>query len=180
MDPLNPIYNAALGLGLFTGRHYDEAFEVLKTVLKTNPYLASAHFYLGELYYKKSMLDEAILELDKAVELGGERPTHVAVLAKAYSNAGQKKRAKELFDSLKQRSNSEYISPMIFFYIHHFLGNEDHALKWVERACEERESLVVWARVHPVEEWRIPDTPKFNAVLKKYGLDRQFKNKDGD
>lgn len=180
LDPLNPIFNAALGLGLFTGGYYSEAFEVLKNVIKTYPYLASAHFYLGELYYKKSMLDEAISELEKAVELGGERPTHVVVLAKAYYDAGKENQAKELFDSLMQRSNLEYISPMIFFYIHHFQGNKDQALESVKRACEEHEGLVVWGRVHPVEEWRIPDTPRFNKVLKKYGLDKQFKTKEKD
>jgi len=175
LDPLNPILRAWYGLTLFCADYDDEAFEVLRAVLKTNPYLASAHLYLGTLYAKKSMIHEAISEMEKAVEFGGERPTHVVFLAKAYWDAGKKALANKLFQSLRQRSNYEYISPTVSFYINHFQGDEDQALEWVKRACEERDSLLIYARVQPVQEHRIPDTPKFNAVLRKYGLERPSK-----
>ena len=83
---------------------------------------------------------------------------------------GKKSKAETLFDIVMQRSRQEYVEPINIFFIHLFRGDHDQALEWLERACEERDSWLLFARNFPIESYRIPDEPRFNAVLKKYGL----------
>ena len=53
-----------------------------------------------------------------------------------------------------------------------FSTDEKKALEWLELALAAHESHLLWCLDHPDDTCKIPHTPKFNALLKKYGLDR--------
>ncbi len=118
------------------------------------------------------MLDKAIAEFEKAVELTGGSPWPGMKLAVAYYQIGKKAQADKLFESLKQRSKQEYIFPMSFCWIHLVRGDLDQAYEWLERACEEHDSILVWILAVPREivAVKIIDEPKFKELLKKYGV----------
>ncbi len=89
------------------------------------------------------MLDKAIAEFEKAVELTGGSPWPVMKLTVAYYQIGKKAQADKLFESLKQRSKQEYIFPMVFCWIHLVRGDLDQAYEWLERACVEYDNLLI-------------------------------------
>lgn len=92
-------------------------------------------------------------------------------LATSYYEFGKKAKAEKLFDSLKQRSIHEYVPPICFYLIHKARGDQDQAFEWLERACNEHDSFLPWLRVTPIEIMRIPDEPRFKALLEQAGLE---------
>ncbi len=171
LDPLSAFINTHVGHALFNAAQYDEAIEELKSTLIMNPNHHLPHYVLGMAYRGKSMVDEAVEEFERSVELSNEAPWEVMNLACAYYEFGKENRAEKLFNSLKQRSRHEYVPPMCFFYIHMVQGALDQAFEWLKTACEEHDSWLPWCRVNPVDSYRIPDEPRFKALLKKAGLE---------
>jgi len=171
LDPLSSYFNAMLGNVLYHAGMYDEAIEVLRVTITMNPNYFLSHWVLGWAYRGKSMFEEAIAEFEKAVELSGGAPVAVTHLSIAYYESGKKAKAEKLFDSLKQRSRDEYVPPFLFYYIHRVRGDQDQAYEWLERACNEHDSILPFIRVNTLESWRIPDEPRFKALLEKAGLE---------
>ena len=171
LDPLSSLINSMLGNSFFFGSQYDEAIEVLRMTIMMNPNYFHSNHILGLAYRGKSMFEEAIEELEKAVELSGENPNFIAELATAYYEFGEKEKTEKLFDSLLQRSRDEYVPPTCFYWIHRVRGDMDQAFEWLERACNEHDSWLPWFRVYQIDKYRIPDEPRFKALLKKAGLE---------
>ena len=171
LDPLSSYINSLVGHTLHFAGQYDEAIEVLRMTIMMNPNYFFSHLALGRVYLQKSMIEEAIAEYEKAVDLSGGAPRAVASLVTAYYEFSKKAKAEKLFDSLKQRSRDEYIPPICFYLIHKVRGDQDQAFEWVKRACDEHDSFLPWFRVFPIESWSIPDEPRFKALLKKAGLE---------
>ena len=172
LDPLAPLMNAYIGVAYFYGGQYDNAIEVLQMTQTLNPNWFFTHIWLGFAYQGKSMLDKAITEFEKAVELTGGSPWPVTKLTVAYYQIGKKAQADKLFESLKQRLKQEYIFPMAFCWIHLIRGDLDQAYEWLERACEEGDSLLAWTLALPREIVfaKFFDEPRFKELLKKYGV----------
>jgi tetratricopeptide (TPR) repeat protein len=138
--------------------------------LRIIPDFYLAHYYLGLAYRAKSMIDEAIAEYEKAVDLNAKATFPAMILASAYFESGRKAEGESLLEKLEQRSKAEYMPPMGYFYIHLARGEPDIALEWLKQACEERDSFLPWCRIIPIDSYRIPDEPRFHALLKKFGL----------
>jgi Flp pilus assembly protein TadD len=172
LDPLSPLMNGYLGVAYFYGGQYDNAIEVLQMTQTLNPNWHFSHYWLGFAYHGKSILDKAIAEYEKAVELMGGSPWMVMNLTVAYYQIGKKAQADKLFESLKQRSKQEYVFPMAFCWIHLLRGDLDQAYEWLERACEEGDSLLAWTLAAPREIVFVKffDEPRFKELLKKYGV----------
>jgi len=171
LDPLSSFINEDVGFIFHNAGRYDEAIEVSRMTITMYPNYFGAHLVLGWAYQVKSMLKEAIAELEKAVDISGGTPIAVTYLTTAYYESGKKDKAEKLFDSLKQRSRNDYVPPMLFYLIHRVRGDMDHAFEWLERACNEHDIILPWIIVIPIESLRIPDEPRFKALLKKAGLE---------
>jgi len=172
LDPINPLMNGYVGVAYFYGGQYDNAIEVLQMTQTLSPNWWFSHYWLGFAYQGKSMLDKAIAEYEKAVELMGGSPWMVMNLTVAYYQIGKKAQADKLLESLKQRSKQEYIFPMAFCWIHLVRGDLDQAYEWLERACEEHDNFLICIVNGPPEiaAVKIFDEPRFKELLKKYGV----------
>jgi len=170
LDPLSRTSNALVSTAYLWARQYDRVIEDSQMTINMHPNYFFAHLLLGRAYQGKSMIEEAIAEFKKAVDLSGGHPTQVIVLALTYYECGKKAEAEKLFDELQQRSRYEYVAPLFLFFIHLFHGDHDKATEWLERACEERDSWIPWFINFPIESHSIPDEPRYQAVLEKYGL----------
>ncbi|MBA7579439.1 hypothetical protein ES708_21310 [subsurface metagenome] len=135
LDPLSNYFSTVVGHALYWAGREDEAIEVLRMTITMNPNYFFSHYFLGVAYLGKSILKEAIAELEKAVDLSGGTPFLVALLATVYYEFGDKAKAERLFDSLKKRSRDEYVLPICFYLIHKVRGDKDKAFEWLKRAC---------------------------------------------
>jgi serine/threonine protein kinase/Tfp pilus assembly protein PilF len=170
LDPLSGLINSHVGHACIWGSQYDRAIEELQMTLKIIPDYYLAHYYLGLAYRAKSMINEAIAEFEKAVDLNAKATFPAMILTATYYESGKKAEGEKLLEILEQRSKAEYLPAMGYFYIHLARGDPDKALEWLKQACEERDSFLPWCKVIPIDSYRIPDEPRFQALLKGFGL----------
>jgi serine/threonine protein kinase/tetratricopeptide (TPR) repeat protein len=170
LDPLSGIIGAHVGLAYIWGGQYDIAIEELQLVLKVTPDFYLAHYYLGLAYRAKSIFDKAIVEFEKAVALESRASWPAMILATCYFEAGKKAEGQRLSERLEQRAKTDYTPPLGFFYIYHVQNKSDKAFEWLEKACMERDSFLPWCKVIPIVDYRFPDEPRVNDLLKRTGL----------
>ena len=125
---------------------------------------------MSSLRYRleKKMIDEAIDEFHKAVELsGGDNPICVANLARAYAAAGKKDKAEELLEGLMRKSSSNQSHATEIAMIYAALGQNDEAMKWLQKGYDERFNPGVLLR--PGFD-SLRSDPRFAALSHRVGL----------
>jgi len=172
LDPLSSWINTHVGNIYTIAGQYDRAIEELQMSLVLDPDYWLTHHFFGLAYVGKFMIEEAIVAYEKVADLKNDDPFNMVFRANAYYKTGQKTKADNLFDSLKQRSRDRYIPPMCFCWIYQARGEMDLYYEWLEKACNEHDGFLPWFRVYPIERYRIPDEPKYNELLEKAGLFR--------
>ena len=83
LDPLSLVINADLAELLVLAHSYDESIQQSRKTIEMDPNFGLAHNHLGQAYLQKHMNEEAVVELQKAVQLSGRSPTCIANLARA-------------------------------------------------------------------------------------------------
>jgi adenylate cyclase len=172
LDPLSGHINGLGSFVFYSAGHFDEASDIARMTITMNPNYFYPHHVLGMVYSAKSMNMEAVPEFERALELSGGSPFLMAELADCYSEMGKKDETDKIYAELKKRSEQEYVSPMCFYEIHKSMGELDLAYEWLERACNEHDSYLIWANISPIERYRIPDQPRFRTLMKKAGLEK--------
>jgi hypothetical protein len=75
----------------------------------------------------------------------------------------------QALDELKALSNRRYVSPYSIALIYAGLGEKDQAFAWLEKAYEDRSSLMVYLKVEPMLDSLRSDT-RFAELVRRIGL----------
>ncbi len=75
-----------------------------------------------------------------------------------------------IIGELKEISKKRYVGSTTFASIYGALGEKDEAFVWLEKAYDERDSVLMLLKVEPMFDDLRPD-PRFNALLKRVGLE---------
>jgi predicted Zn-dependent protease len=115
------------------------------------------------------MNEEAVAELQKAVQLSGGNATCLANLARAYVASGKKNEAEKLLSDLKRRSDSSHSLAAEIAMVYTSLGDSDQAMSWLKRGYEERFNPGVLLRpgFDPLRS-----DPRFEDLVRRVGLPR--------
>lgn len=116
------------------------------------------------------MIEEAIAEIEKGVELSGGVAIGVTNAIMTHFRFGSRDVAERLFDDLKERARHEYIPPICFVYVHLVRGETDQAFEWARKAYEERDGFLVWLRVTPFDSLHLPSEPRIDELMDRLGL----------
>jgi tetratricopeptide (TPR) repeat protein len=150
-------------------RQYDQAIEQCSKTLDMDPAFLLAYFYLIPAYEQKGMFEEAIKELEKAIELSGGSASMTALLGHVYAVSGQRDRALKILKELKEKSAREYVPSFYFVLIYLGLDEKDQAFEWLERAYSERSTHLVWLKVDPIFDSLRSDL-RFTELIRRMGL----------
>jgi TolB-like protein/lipoprotein NlpI len=175
LDPLSLIINTVLGAHFYYAREYDKAIEQCRETLKLNPNFHVAYGVIGEAYTQKGMYPEAITELQKARSLSSD-PEGLSLLGYTYAVAGQRSKARKALNQLKQLSRQRYIKPAFIALIHIGLAEQQQALSWLERACKDRNELMLMLKVDPRLDL-IRFNPGFTKLLTRVGFDNNNRSR---
>jgi hypothetical protein len=64
----------------------------------------------------------------------------------------------------------EYISPVSIALVHIGLGDADRALRWLERAYDERAPQLIWLKADPIFD-PLRSDPRFTRLLRRMRLE---------
>jgi Tfp pilus assembly protein PilF len=150
-------------------RQYDQAIVEAKKALEMDPNFPLAYAELGTAYVQKGRNEEAIAELRKALDRGQRHPRIRGLLGYAYAMSGKTKEARSLLEELKGQPEHRFGCALGIARIHAALGEKDQAFEWLRKACDERDSGVIWLKVDPTLD-NLRADPRFTQILKDMGL----------
>jgi DNA-binding winged helix-turn-helix (wHTH) protein/tetratricopeptide (TPR) repeat protein len=149
LEPHSLIANAALGYGYYFARRYDDTIAQCRVTTEMDENFEIAHVWLGWAYQQKGMLEEAILEFEKALALSGGRPGIIADIGVVAALSGDKERAHAVLENFTELEKHRYISSYCVACIYAALGDFDQAFNFLERAYEDRSHLLLGLRIDP-------------------------------
>jgi serine/threonine-protein kinase len=169
LDPTSTLYVALEASFVAYAGHNDEAQQQLQGVLRAAPRFWIAHLVLGWLASDSGRYADAVVEFRKASELSGGSQQAVSMLGFALARAGRKPEAQAMLTSLLARSKHEYLPATSIATIYCGLGDNDHALEWLERGYAARDVRMTFLRVD--HRWdSLRSDPRFVSLMGKMRL----------
>ena len=171
-DPFNVYLATNAGVILLKAGRIEDAIAKQQGTINLYPNGFMAHMNMGEALEVKGLLDEAISSYEKAISLSNGIPMVNAKLACALHKIGKTEAAREIVEKVEQMRKAAYIPASIL--IPYYLLNKDldQAFYWLKTACDERDLSLPDLMNTPIVEHRMPDDPRFNALLEETGLNK--------
>jgi tetratricopeptide (TPR) repeat protein len=139
LDPAFLLARSMLIMCLRRAGRYDRAHDEVRTALEVDPENRNVLQHLGLLLLQEGRTDSAVAVLEKAEQLGATGPDARARLGHAYGVAGHRRAASQILGELLRG----LATPIDIARVHMGLGSKDEAMKWLQRAYDER----TWALV---------------------------------
>jgi len=98
-----------------------------------------------------------------------DNPENIASLGHAYAKAGKVEEARGRIEKLQEISRKRYASAYGIALVHMGLGEKDQALRWLEKAYQERSYWLVHLNVDPRFDGLRSD-PRFTDLVQRIGL----------
>jgi TolB-like protein len=169
LDPLSSFIKWQLGYLYSLANMFDASEIKCSQSIDLNPKDGWGHNAMGLLYIQRSMLPQAIAELETAVRLSGPNPAFLASLGYAYAISGRKEQAFKTIEDLMNLDKNGFVTSFEVAAVYLGLKEKDRALDYVEKAFEERDGWMAFAFRNYVFD-SIRSEPRFVKVLQKMGL----------
>jgi len=149
---------------------YPEALTEFKTASEQKPMSMGMSSQMGETATDHPMSMQMAAE---AARITASRADLVvlatASLGHALGTAGDRPGARAVLDRLLRQRQHQYVSPYDVALVYAGLGDKDQALDWLQRAYQERSSLLVFALREP-RLAPLRTEPRFAALMREFAL----------
>jgi len=169
-NPLSPFLRRLRGYLYYLMRQYGQAIEECNNALELDPGNLPAHIHLGQIYIGMGNAEEAIRILDAARKLEQYSTTTLDLLGFAYAQAGRAYEAEKIFEDLQGIAQRTYVPSESFARILFGLGEVEKGFDWLEKAVEERDSLILSLNIAPLYD-SLRSHPRYHALLRKMNLE---------
>jgi serine/threonine protein kinase/Tfp pilus assembly protein PilF len=173
LDPIMPIYHAwSVCIHWSVGKP-DEALEEFARALEIDPNLGLAYFHAAMAYTLKGLLDKALEFFEKGRKLvvfPGWAETNIGLI---YLRKGNREKAELILkEMIENRKKVKNLSATCIAWLAGELGKLDLAFEFLDKAYEERDSLMVFLHVYTgLFCFKISADPRFKDLLVKMKLD---------
>src|SRR5581483_2390456 len=165
LDPLSLIIAVHSGWPYYFARDYEGAVRRFRKALDLDDKCVPAHGWLGMALEQQRRYAEAIDTFKRALEV--ERtPILLAMIGHAWAVAGDRDKALEALDSLREEAKQRYVSPYDLAVIHAALGNQTEAMRTLRVAFDDRSSWMVFAGVDPRLD-ALKELPEFRELVRQ-------------
>jgi len=137
LDPASPRARVASLTHSYLARRFDRTIEECRKAIELAPNVGTPHATLGIVLSYEGRSAEAIVEAQNGARLSGS-PSHLAMLGYVYARAGNRTEAKKVIAWLAELSKQRYVCSFDVAGIYVGLGETDRALRWLEKAYNER------------------------------------------
>ena len=168
LDPLSAANNSGIGIVFHWSRQPERAIEQFRKVLELNPNYPIARSFLAEAYEQKGDFVSAIATIEK-IQQAETDPLTLSTVGYVYAKSGDRHKALEILNEFVKRSNQEYVPAVHFAQIYAGLGDNEQALAWLDKACNERSVWIPFLKVD-LKFDPLRSNPRFQELLKKVGF----------
>jgi serine/threonine-protein kinase len=164
LDPFRDLFQALNAVLLRKTDRHDEAIEVYRNILKTVPNHPMALRGLFEAFFEKGMYEEATDAL-KDFAASKEDFAAAETLERGFAEGGFR-------EAMRQDAERRAAGPTLFYGLvatqFAMAGENQKALEWLERACEERDPILPYVGVSDAY-WKggLHDEPRFQDLLRR-------------
>jgi TolB-like protein/Tfp pilus assembly protein PilF len=166
-DPLSPLTYVELGKVLLWTRQFDRAQAEIDAALELRPGYALAVCYRGLGLYLQGRIGAA---LDSWQSATGNSPASIGATGMMLAKLGRAEEARVALAALEAMERERYVPPVSRAKICLGLGETGAALKWLERAVEERTPDILDIPCNPLWDGLRQD-PRFGALLREMRLE---------
>jgi len=172
-DPLSVRLTFDIGAWYWFDRQLEPAVAEVQKAVAMDPTNSLTYHMLGYILFKMNKPAEAVDAWEKANTFEGVfTASENAELRKVYETSGATaflRREAELEQKWIERG--KYRSPLFIALHYAGAGANEEALKWLERAVEERAGWLPELKMEPMWD-PFRSNPRFVALLKKVGLEK--------
>ena len=166
LEPLWLAPRTASGNFLFYARRYDESIQRLDQVLALDDRTDSARSSLIRNLIAKGDYERALAEIDKRPI---QAPGSNAFRAQAFALSGQREKALTELDRVLKLSKERYVAAYDIALIHAALADTEMTFLWLERAFEDRSTLMNFLAQDPMLDALHGDA-RFAALVQRVGI----------
>ena len=170
LDPLNLKFNDNLGQGFLNARHDDQGLEQLKKTVGMDANFAGTYADLASLYRYQGHYDLWIEAVKKNAMLN-ENPVDLAdatEMERVYKQSGYKATVNRIIEIYKARTKNSYVDPGSIAEEYAFLGDQEHAFEWLEKAFQARSDELASIRVRRCFDFLRSD-PRYKDLERRIG-----------
>jgi tetratricopeptide (TPR) repeat protein len=175
LDPLSLPINGALADAYFYNGRVDDAIQHNFRILELDHNFLISLYALGLLYLQKEEFENAFKYLNEAQEKNIDKRKGMTTIGYAYAVTGQREKAEQCLEILKEREMLEEDSSLSIDYaiIYTGLKDFDKVFYYLEEAYKERHGGMVFLAVHP--HWMVlRNDPRMQDIVKRMGLSKYF------
>ena len=167
LSPRSPIINTEMAAALMRVGRYDDARAQTQRTLELDAGYSRAYTQLGIIAGLQGDFDQAVVETERAVAM--EQRGGAPWLGFAYGRAGRRADALKILAELEKAAPQMTRAPQALAIVHLGLGQHSEALRWLERAVEER-SIEVLGFSGPIFDL-LQGEPRFRELLRRMNLE---------
>ncbi len=169
IDPASPTMIASVGQALYFARRYNDAQQYLKRALELDPTFWPAQYSVGLVHTQNGDINASITALRHAATLSPADDVVLSALVYALGRAGRKQAAERVLNQWQNAAHQRYVSGYLLALSYVGLGYNDKAMQSLERAYQERDTLILQAGVEPMLD-PLRSNPRFQELMQRLNL----------
>ncbi|SEI45169.1 winged helix-turn-helix domain-containing tetratricopeptide repeat protein [Frateuria terrea] len=169
LDPFSIDANANLGITLYLARRYDDAMRQFQRGLEMHPNLGLWNFFMAYVFEQKKRFAEAYAQYHRSLVLN-RQTLRAEAAERAYKRSGYTGALQQMIQFLlPPNSSDEELNIPLIVHRYAMLGDDAHAMLWLERAAQERQPKMSWWLNDPALD-RLRASPRFGDLVRRMGL----------
>lgn len=169
LDPLSVFAGVMKAQFLFQARRYSEAKDQLHKTLEIEPNFWIGKIMLGKIYEREGRYEEALEAFREAGEFSRGTTQAMSLGGYTYAVSGRRREAERTLRELRSLSEEAYVPPYNVARVYHGLGDTTEAMRWLERAYNERDVHMVFLGVDPLWD-SLRNDPRFTGLRERMRL----------
>ena len=172
LDPARAAPRAGLCNVLRHVGRYEEAKQTARRLIEVHPDRPEGFLQLGAALLSTNEFQEAENAFARGAVLTAGSAYHEGLLGAVYGRAGREKQAREILNRLIKRRRERYVSALAISLPLIALGEDEEAWKWIDKAVEERDGWLGFAKSWPAEGLPLDASdPRYQELLRKINLE---------
>jgi len=169
LSPLDPRIRERFATVHYLFGRLERAEALYAEALADNPKSPMDRLGLADTLVRMGRMDEALVQIEEAVRLGGRAHAFLGMLGGFYGLQGNEAAARSVLEELEVRQRAGYAPGFWVAAAYAGLGRMDEAYSALERAVEERDGNLLYLSVCP-RALGLHDDPRFKTILQRIGL----------